>query len=533
MSRSDAIVVGSGPSAVHAASALVEEGCSVTMLDVGNEDSIYSSIIPDESFSRIRRTDPGQHRYFLGDRLEAVPLGPQRVGAQLTAPRAYLTRDVATLTPARTDGFAATESLALGGLAAGWGASAVRFDERDLRSFPITEQELAPHYERVATEIGLSGAADDLQRFYGKCATLQPPLAADPSIVQLLETYRRKHEALNRRGFYAGHPRLAVLTRDLGDRRAQAYRDMDFYSDHGRSVYRPRYTLDALRRQQQRFEYISPYLVQRFVERGGQVEVHACHARDRTSRVFVASRLVLAAGALGSTRIVLRSMEAFDTPVPLLSNPHVYVPCVHLKRLGKAPASQRHSLTQAGFFFDPDPESVGPVYGEMHVYGSLLLHKLVRESRLPVRQASRLVRAWVGALVILVIEHEDSPVAGKECRLDRTGTLELSYRQDREAARHHADREKQLLGCMRRLACLPVGRVDSGPGSSLHYGGTLPMTDEPRDLTVDHTCRLHGTRGVFLADGATFPCLPAKPLTLTLMANARRVAGYVAGTLGS
>ena len=230
-------------------------------------------------------------------------------------------------------------------------------------------------------------------------------------------------------------------------------------------------------------------------------------------------------------------MDAFGAPVPLLSNPHIYVPCMHLSWLGKAPATRRHSLTQAGFFFDPDRRSAGPVYGEMHVYGSLLLHKLVKESRLPVRQAARLVRAFVGALLILVIEHEDAPAAGKECRLVPTeehpgGRFELSYRQDREIARRHAEREKRLLGYIRKLGCLPLGRVDPGPGSSLHYGGMLPMTADPRDLTVDATCRLHGTRGVFLADGATFPCLPSKPLTLTLMANARRVAGYVAGSLG-
>jgi choline dehydrogenase-like flavoprotein len=536
VNRDDVIVVGSGPSAVHAASALVENGCGVTMLDVGNEDTTYAPLIPEDTFQRIRSADAQQHRYFLGDKLEGVTLGARRVGAQLTAPRAYLTQDVASLTPTRSDGFSATESLALGGLGAGWGASAVRFDDRDLRGFPISARELAPHYERVCAEIGLSGARDDLQPFYGECATLQPPLRADPSIVELLETYRRKREALNRRGFYAGRPRLAVLSENLDDRRSQAYRDMDFYTDHGGSVYRPSYTLKALQGQG-RFEYITPYIVERFVERTGHVEVHASHARDGTYRMFAANRLVLAAGALGSTRIVLRSMDAFGTSVPLLSNPHIYVPCVHVKRLGKLPATRRHSLTQAGFFFETGPRSPGPVYGEMHVYGSLLLHKLVRESRLPVRQATRLVRAFVSALLILVIEHEDIPDKGKKCRLVPTekfpgGRLELSYRQDRELARRHADREKRLMRCVRRLACVPLGRVDPGPGSSLHYGGTVPMTDNPRELTVDRTCRLRGTQRVFLADGATFPWLPSKPLTLTLMANARRVAAYVAASLG-
>ena len=38
------------------------------MLDVANRDASYASAIPDGGFSELRRSDPDQHRYLLGDR---------------------------------------------------------------------------------------------------------------------------------------------------------------------------------------------------------------------------------------------------------------------------------------------------------------------------------------------------------------------------------------------------------------------------------------------------------------------------------
>ena len=530
MRDAEVLIVGSGPSAVHSALPLVEAGVAVTMLDVGNEDQRYAPLIPLLPFHDLRRADPRQHRYLLGDDLEALPLGRMRVGAQLTPPRSHVLRDVAVLTPVESTTFGASESLALGGLGAAWGASAVQFDERDLEGCPIALEDLAPHYEAVERSIGLSGERDDLLRYYGECTSLQPPLEVDPSVQSLMRRYARRRARLNRRGFYLGHPRLAVLSRDLGDRTAQPYLDLDFYSDAGRSVWRPSFTLDHLRGKAG-FTYLRPWLVDRFDEgrEPGAVVVHARDPRSGEAAEFRAHRLVLAAGTLGTARIVLRSLSLYDTPRPLVSNPHAYVPCVHLGWIGRAMTRRRHSLTQAGIIFDPPGGDGRLVYAEAHVYGSLLLFKLARETVLPLPQALAIVRGLASALVILVIEHGDEPSPGKTCRLRRGApggpdVLQVDYHRDPAVERRERRAESGLLGAVRALGCLPLGRVDPGPGASIHYAGTFPMSAEDRPLTVDRGCRLRGTRAVFLADGSVLPRLPAKPLTLTLMANARRVA---------
>ena len=61
-------------------------------------------------------------------------------------------------------------------------------------------------------------------------------------------------------------------------------------------------------------------------------------------------------------------------------------------------------------------------------------------------------------------------------------------------------------------------------GASVHYAGTLPMSRTPAPWTTTPECRSREHENLWLADGSTYPFLPAKNVTLTLMANAVRVA---------
>ncbi len=77
-----------------------------------------------------------------------------------------------------------------------------------------------------------------------------------------------------------------------------------------------------------------------------------------------------------------------------------------------------------------------------------------------------------------------------------------------------------------KLGCLvPPGMSHVRPmGSSVHYAGTLPMSRARGEHTVSETTQSHEVANLYVVDGATYPFLPAKNITFTLMANAVRVA---------
>lgn len=381
----DVAIVGSGPSGALAALKLVERGRNVLLLDVGNDDDRYRKLIPDEPFSQLRRSDPEQRRYFLGDRLEGIPRGQVRVGAQLTPPRQFVTLGVEEHLPVSGWGFDPMQSLALGGLGAAWGAASFTYSRRELERAGIYEPGFLRYYEEVSQTIGISAEpGDDSSRdcFSGVAHHL-PALDLDSVATCMRSRYLAKRESFLRDGFSLGRTPLAVLSRDFAGRRANPYFDMDFWSESRQSVFRPRYLIERLMKRPN-FRLERGRLVTRFEDEGPLGVAIRCKDLDRgTTTSFRARRLLLCAGAINSARIALNSLGLIDQRVPILCNPYTYVPCVYWPILGREVADRRHSLSQLVAIYKPEEAAEEVMTAQFYSYRSLLLFKLVKEIPLP------------------------------------------------------------------------------------------------------------------------------------------------------
>lgn len=527
----DVIVVGSGPGGVNAAAPLVEAGRQVVLVDYGNEDHRYAPCIPNQGFSELRRTDAQQHRYFLGDRFEGIPFGHVGVGAQLTPPRMHILAEAAEHIPVDAQDFAVSMSLARGGLGAGWSAGVFPFSDGELRTMGLRLDELQPHYDAVTERIGVAGDHDDLEPFFPVSPAMMPALEIDTNGEVVLGRYRGMRQRLNADGFFLGRPRVAACTRCHRGRGPHRYRDMAYWADLDRSIYRPQWTLEELQASSN-FTYLNRRFVRDFVEDDGGVRIHATHADTGAEESHAARALVLAAGTLGTAWIVLRSLQCYDTPLPILCNPYAYVPTFNVGMLGRTPRDRRYSMGQlTAMVRIPGTERI--VQAQLFSYRSLLTFKLMKELPLAYRESLRMLRLLVPHFAILGIHHEDRPSAGKSCVLRRgpdggPDRLEISYRATQDEGRANEADERVVLRFFRRLGCWPLRTIRPAPGASLHYAGTFPIRGSGDDkLTCDVDCRLRGTRAVYLADGSVFPWIPPKGLTFNLMANANRVGALL------
>ena len=529
MTSAEIIIVGAGPSGTFAAYQL--RGRGPLVLDVGYR--AQESAL-DGNFYELRKTSsaggPDLFAELIGPGFESLHnVFHSSLSARLKGPRMrFVTQGAAELSPVVAQNFDALMSFAAGGMANAWGAGLYRFTADDLAGYPISVLDLEPYYDAITAKVGISGADDDLSRFFGSARGLLPPVALGASGRAVLRRYTQRRKSLNRRGLYIGLPRLAVLTRDHDGRRAYRYDTLECFRPNDPAVYTPTYTLDELVRRGE-ILYERGVLVERYTESSAGISVLARSCATGERRTFHCRRLILAAGALNTAKIVLRSNDDHVTRLPLLDSNRSSIPLVDPWGIGGALDRSVYSAAMLRAVYAGEH---GPGLTHMAVYASVgtLCSDYLFDFPFSARGNIAAAKYLTPALLLVQLSYPDAPTLTNHVRLLPDDRLELRY-----TSKPASPLESRVLGLFRELGYLGALGLCRRltPGNSCRYAGTLPMTATPvGSYQTDRHGLLSGTHGVYVADAANFTVLPSNSHSFTMMANAMRIADHVGRTLG-
>jgi len=528
------LVVGSGASGVHFALTALERGHEVTMLDVGHQRP--STVLPQATFDQLKASLPDPVSYFLGERGEGVVYPAPQGSYYGHPPSKQYVFDIPAGFAAQASAMEPLFSFARGGFAEAWTAGAYAFNRADLEDFPFGYDELERCYARVARRIGIGGLHDDLERFIPLDDNYLAPLPLDPHSQWLWDRYHSCREALNRSlGFYLGRSRVATLSRPYGGRPACAELGRCLWGCPTESIYTPVATLrECLARPG--FHYVPGVLARHFEfdERGRITKLVARRVTDGTSLEFESEVVALAAGALASSKIVLDSVYRRTGKVAvlpgLMDNRQIHVPFLSPRMIGlpvKTASYQFHHLA-IGI---ERAVTRDYVHGQITTLKAASIHPIVQSLPMDLRGALGLFRAMRAGLGVVNLNLSDCRRADSYLTLkpiegsDDTELL-IRYSDDPAEAAHVSAAIRSLKRALKALGCfVPPGMTRIRPkGTSVHYSGTLPMSVSRREYTCDPAGRSHDFENLYIVDGASFPFLPSKNLTFTLMANATRIA---------
>ncbi len=249
----------------------------------------------------------------------------------------------------------------------------------------------------------------------------------------------------------------------------------------------------------------------------------AIHLRDRTSgreTVRTARRYVLAAGAIGSPLLLLRS-GATD---PLIGRHYM----MHLSPLVVGILPRRNGaeeafVKQVGF---ADYYLGAPGYAHklgivqsLPVPGPLLLAKMA--PLLP-RALAHLLRQRMLPLAGIV---EDLPDPDNRVTTGADGRPRVTHR----FGAYDVERGRRLSGLMagilkRAGSRLNVAQRFASEEHVAHQCGTLRFGADPTHAVLDRDCRMFRHSNVFVVDGSFLPTSLGVGPALTIIANALRVA---------
>jgi choline dehydrogenase-like flavoprotein len=525
------VVVGSGASGVHFALSCLIKGHSVTMVDVGFTGRQPS--LPTETLVGLKRnlTDPVD--YFLGPRYDSLVL-PGHEGEYYAFPpskeHVFRSRGEPEF---RANGFAPLYSFARGGLAEVWTGGCYPFDNQDLNAFPFEYKGLEPYYSLVAERIGVSGTSDDLKATFPVHGGLQEPLNPDAHSVDLLAAYSRRREYLNRElGCLMGRSRVAALSRDLDGRQACNYSGRCLWGCPRQALYTPSITLEKCRTFPN-FRYLGGFYADHFrMDSSGRVQSLVARSVDGKHEEIPAGTLVLSAGTLGSAKIFLESIQRDTGKAPelrgVMDNRQILMPFVNLRMLGRPWSPETYQYHQIAMAVRVK-ESGELIHGLITTLKTALIHPLVQTLPFDLAGSVSAFRSIHGALGMININFPDHRRQDNYVTLD-TATephrLAIQYQPEPGEPPRLAATIKTFRKILWKLGCFaPTQMIHVRPmGASVHYAGTLPMTREGGQYSCTEFGASRDVAGLYFADGTTFPSLPAKNLTFTLMANAARIA---------
>jgi len=506
------------------------------MLDVGHARP--DPVMPGGTFAELKDRLADPVRYFLGDNFEAV-LFPTTKAEYYGFPpsKTYVFSGVPQF-HWRATGFAPLFSFAQGGLAEAWTGGVYPLNEAELAAFPFSYAELSPYYDLIAKRIGISGAVDDLARFMPVHQHLMPPLNLDEHSQVLLRRYERRRESVNRLGCYMGRSRVATISRDENGRKACEYSGRCLWGCPSQSLYTPAITLEACR-QFPGFRYTSGVYVRYFkVDRGGRVRAVVTEALSNGAIEEVpVDTLVLGAGTFASCRIflesVFRATGELVTLDGLMDNQQILMPFVNLEMLRRRYDPATYQYHQVGLGLEAGAADQY-VHGQITTLKTALIHPIVQRVPFDLKTSLAIFRNVHAALGIVNINLHDRRRPTNTVVLEPGSTateprLLIHYQVDTEEAERARRAMNRIKRVLWELNCVvPPGMTHVRPiGASVHYSGLLPMSEKQVPRTTSKFGQSHDFENLFFVDGTTFPFLPAKNLTFTLMANAARVADCI------
>jgi len=476
--RFDVIVIGSGAGGSAAAYHLVRSGLRVLLVEKGRHLPVDGSTL---------------------DVQRVVHAGE------------FLSRE--RWVDARGRGLVPEEHFNVGGKTKWYGAALLRFAEHEFepdaphgcRGWPIGASALAPYYREAEQLLGVRTFAcePDLARILARAApdggawkALPMPMGLSPEILA------HRHEAQHFDGFASARGLKAEADRSLL----------------------------SLIRDDERLTLLTNAEVTALVgDPESQSRVLGIRLRD--GREFHGRRVLLAAGALHSPRLLARYLESHGLADRLTAARHIGR---HLKL---------HLLTA---LVAASPRRISDLIRKTTVLiNPRFPHSSVQPLGFDAELIASLVPKWVPSFVSrevgsraygFFLQTEDGSAPQNRVHGPASADLPpvLDYDESRLPA---ARREHRMLTRAFRIALIRAGLVTFtrriGLAGTAHACGTLVCGADPSDSVVDTEGRVHGLEGLHVVDGSILPRSSRVNPSLTIYAWALRVGDLLARELAA
>ncbi|MFZ5893989.1 MAG: hypothetical protein ACOY0T_23200 [Myxococcota bacterium] len=524
-------VIGSGPSGVAAAKALLDAGEQVTLLDAGQQCE------PERLQAARRLAEIGPERWLPSDLSSIRPaqVDRSRIPIKLSYGSSfpYGLEEMERLDQVGTKCFL---SLARGGLSNVWGAAVLPTLQRDIADWPFDLSALTPHYARIAEIMPLAADHDDLEEqfpFYrAPSQSLRPSMLA----AKLLRRMSARRKQLAASGVTFGKSRLAVRAQASASSPGCQYTGLCLSGCPYFAIWS---TVDVLEqwRTKSAFRYRGGVMIDRVesLAGGSKVRLIGNEGASAAPLELEADRVFLACGPVSTARIVFDSLRLYGTPASLQFQPYFLLPLLAMRGAPGVERERLHTLAQLFIeLFDP-AVSAYTVHLQVYTFNEFIASRVAHFTGWLGRFQGMVGKPFLERLFVIqgYLHSKEGGTIEVRARPDerggRAGLQLISHQREhtRRAVRRVAYKLTRLARDLGAVALPPLIEMGA-PGDGNHIGGLFPHSASPRQLETDLLGQLPLLPRVHIVDSSVLPSLGATTFTYTTMANANRIASMIA-----
>lgn len=497
------IVIGSGPSAVGVTLALLERGFSVMMLDIGETPDAATA----QTVSRMAQQEPAAWSETDKAIIQRVDFGadpalaPKRQFGSTYA--YYLDPGIDAPRTMRLYG-----SRAFGGLSVLWGCALLRASSSDRADWEAgLSEQIDNAYPRIRDLLRTSIRAD----IFAPGTHLRISAGAQA----LLERYQRTPALHGEADLYP-----TPLTISTACKACNAC----MYGCVYNHTYSARTSIEEVFLRHPGFRYVNRMTVEGIRETRAGVDVIATNAATGARETIPGRQAFLAAGLMGTLRILWNSNPQIARTLQARDSTTFLVP--GLLQAGQwSGTAAHHGLSHLSVDLSGGPFSSKPAHAQIYFNNPAIADGLKAKlgplnnaaTRKLIELANRFVIAGQGYL------HSDF-CHRLNLACDDAGVIHASVVTNPKNEGYARAAVSQLARTMRKLGAYfvtPAASITAYGGSKT--AGALPHARVVEPASTDMLGRPYGARNLFVVDATVIPSIPARNLTLTMMANALRI----------
>ncbi len=522
------IVIGSGPSGIACAHALLEKKRKVLLLDFGTELEKKLQVI----VNKLVRT-PYNH-WEASDiahiKKDYVNSSSDELKNKLIYGSDYPYLGMEKYYELNQNNVEVTSSLASGGFSNVWGGAVFPVCEDDIINWPISVNELENHYRKVLSFMSVSAISDALMEKFPTYKNNNDCLSSSRQAERLLNKLSQNYDKLKGAGYTFGKSRLAVNTNKNKFGFDCCYCGMCMYGCPYQLIFSSKYLLQDMKAKFENFVYKPNVFVDKIEEKKGLVNIRFYDRNTNELKKITGDRVFLGGGALSTTAILLKSYGEYNQSIVMKDSQYFLFPFITFSSIKNVSEEKLHTLAQLFIEVFDSEISKNNIHLQVYSYNDFFYNKLKNMSKI----FFPLIKDLVLGRLFLVQGYLNSDYSheisvklerNKNTNMDILSLKKIVNPVTSQTIREilkKINRDKFLLGGFPIKFMLDIAK----PGRSFHVGATFPMTISPGKFESDLLGRPYGFEKVFIVDSSNFPSIPSSTITLTAMANAHRI-GYL------